>query len=304
MVPAPEWELFDDPVAFLDVAGAFLERDPLTSNVLTVIAERERASVARGEPAPERPRWFALARSGGEIVGAAMRTSPFPPHPVYLLPMPDAAAVALADLLLARGEDPGGANGALPAATMFVERVAAESGRTPSVRMRTRLHEVREVVPPQAPAAGGPRVATADDATLLTAWFRAFLDEADAQAGRPPEVRDAAADAEAAEHVAESVQRRVAAGMFWVWEVDGEVVHFSGHAEPVLGVARIGPVFTPREHRGRGYASALVAYLSQRLLDAGYRVCPFTDQANPVSNGVYARLGYAPVVDMAELRLQ
>ena len=69
-----------------------------------------------------------------------------------------------------------------------------------------------------------------------------------------------------------------------------------------FGVARIGPVYTPREHRGRGYASAAVAEVSRRLLDEGVRVCLFTDQANPTSNRIYQALGYRPVVDMANLR--
>jgi len=61
---------------------------------------------------------------------------------------------------------------------------------------------------------------------------------------------------------------------------------------------RIGPVYTPPELRGRGYASALVAGTSQQLLDGGKRFCfLFTDLANPTSNGVYQRLGYRPVED-------
>jgi predicted GNAT family acetyltransferase len=66
-------------------------------------------------------------------------------------------------------------------------------------------------------------------------------------------------------------------------------------------VCRIGPVYTPREHRGRGYAGATVAAASRALVDEGAQVCLFTDQANPVSNALYERLGYRPLVDMANL---
>ena len=44
-----------------------------------------------------------------------------------------------------------------------------------------------------------------------------------------------------------------------------------------------------------------MAAVSRRLLDEGARVCLFTDQANPTSNALYARLGYQPVVDMVNL---
>jgi predicted GNAT family acetyltransferase len=66
-------------------------------------------------------------------------------------------------------------------------------------------------------------------------------------------------------------------------------------------VARIGPVYTPAEFRGHGYANAAVAGVSQVLLDQGARVCLFTDQANPISNRIYQRIGFRPVVDMAQL---
>jgi RimJ/RimL family protein N-acetyltransferase len=61
------------------------------------------------------------------------------------------------------------------------------------------------------------------------------------------------------------------------------------------------PGDSPREQRGRGYAGATVAAVSRRLLDEDARVCLFTDQANPVSNALYERLGFRPVVDMANL---
>lgn len=80
-------------------------------------------------------------------------------------------------------------------------------------------------------------------------------------------------------------------------------------AEPVVNnvistvadrAARCGaPVYTPAERRGHGYASAAVAQVSRRLLAEGARVCLFTDRANPVSNHVYAELGFTAVTDMA-----
>ena len=65
---------------------------------------------------------------------------------------------------------------------------------------------------------------------------------------------------------------------------------------------RIGCVYTPPALRGRGYASALVAELSQRLLDAGRRYCfLYTDLANPTPNVMYHRIGYRPVCDVVDV---
>ncbi len=69
-------------------------------------------------------------------------------------------------------------------------------------------------------------------------------------------------------------------------------MHLTGVNPPSYGVARVGPVYTPKSHRGRGYASAAVAEVSQRILDEGGRACLFTDQANPTSNKIYEALGY------------
>jgi predicted GNAT family acetyltransferase len=57
-------------------------------------------------------------------------------------------------------------------------------------------------------------------------------------------------------------------------------------------------VYTPPERRGRGYAGATTAAVSQAALDAGVReVVLYTDLANPVSNALYERLGYRGVED-------
>jgi len=76
-------------------------------------------------------------------------------------------------------------------------------------------------------------------------------------------------------------------------------VSIAGYGGPTPNGIRIGPVYTPPDLRGRGYASALTARLTQTLLDGGRRFCfLFTDLANPTSNSVYQRIGYRPVTDV------
>ena len=61
---------------------------------------------------------------------------------------------------------------------------------------------------------------------------------------------------------------------------------------------RINSVYTPREHRRRGYASACFAALSQQLLESDRRFCfLYTDLANPTSNRIYQEIGYRPLGD-------
>jgi uncharacterized protein len=85
-----------------------------------------------------------------------------------------------------------------------------------------------------------------------------------------------------------------------LWEHDGAAVAMAGFQGKTPSGVRISWVYTPPQLRGRGYASALVAALSQQLLASGNRWCfLYTDLANPTSNGIYQRLGYQPVCDAA-----
>jgi predicted GNAT family acetyltransferase len=97
----------------------------------------------------------------------------------------------------------------------------------------------------------------------------------------------------------------VGEGSFRLWESDGAVVSMTGtHEAPPIG-ARIGPVYTPPELRGHGYATALVAAASQEQLDAGRPACYLhTDLANPTSNAIYQRIGYDWVCEAVDLRFE
>jgi hypothetical protein len=286
-----------DPAEFLTVVGSHLAAEPVVSTVVASIADRFVSQRAAGvTPPPDT--WWLVVEDGGDIVGAGMRTARFAPYPPFLLPMPDDAALLLARTLHARGEEVRAVNGALPAARTFADETARLAGGRVDVAQHTRLHELAELVPP-APVPGRLVVATEDDIALATAWFEAFMGDADEQAGRP---RGSSAH-EAPDR--DDMLRRLRAGTLWFWvDPAGARVHLTGANPPSFGVARVGPVYTPPEQRGRGWASAGVAEVSRRLQEQGVRVCLYTDQANPTSNKIYAALGYRPVVDMANLVLR
>jgi predicted GNAT family acetyltransferase len=68
-------------------------------------------------------------------------------------------------------------------------------------------------------------------------------------------------------------------------------------------VPRIGPVYTPAEHRGHGYAAALTAAVAEDALAKGaVAVTLFADAANPTSNNVYRRIGFREVAWVVDLR--
>lgn len=291
---------FEDPAEFLTVAGPHLAGQPVVSTVVAGVANRMVRDREAGIISPVgTPCWFVAVIQHGQVAGAAMRTAParFGSHPAFLLPMADEAAVLLAQTLLARGEPVLAANGALPAVRVFCDEMAAASAGEVTVAQHTRLFEAQDVVTPRS-VPGHLREARLEEQDLLAGWYDAFMRDADEQAGRPP---GSSPDRPPSP---DDLRHRIESGSVFVWEDDsGQPVHLTAASPPSYGVCRIGPVYTPKEHRGRGIASAAVAEVSRRILGAGHRVCLFTDQANPTSNKIYEAIGYRAVVDMANLQI-
>jgi GNAT superfamily N-acetyltransferase len=293
-----ELSFFEDPAEFLETAGPVLAEQPVLSTVIAGIAERIQAQARAGVPWPEGvPRWFAAVLEGDRVVGTAMRTAPFGDYPAYLMPMPDDAVRLLSRALLDRGEPVLGANGALPAVQIFCDDMAAATGKQARVAQHTRLFELGELVEPR-PVEGSLRSARLDEQELVAAWYDAFMADADEQAGREPGV--SAHESPSPEELA----RKIGTGRVYVWVDDDTPVNVTAASVATYGVSRIGPVYTPRDHRGRGYASAAVYAVSRLLRETGERPCLFTDQANPTSNKIYEAIGYRRLVDMANLQVE
>ncbi len=288
-------EFFKAPADFLAAAEMFLHREPVVSTVVSTVASRAAVEVVDGIAQDPR-HWYVVVRDEtGTVIGAGMRTAPFEPRPLFLLSMPDEAAIALARALADRGEQVGGVNGVLPAVRTCAGELARLQGGEVVESQQTCLHVLEKLVMPQPPP-GKLRAAEVEDVALCMEWFAAFGADADVQAGRQvgtgghavPDLDD--------------MLCRIAMGRIWLWEdASGTVVHLTAATRPAFGVARVGPVYTPGEHRGHGYASAAVAEVTSLILAEGAVACLFTDQANVTSNKIYAALGYRPLVDMANL---
>ena len=95
----------------------------------------------------------------------------------------------------------------------------------------------------------------------------------------------------------EVAENGVKTGRLWVWDHEGPV-SIASCGNPTDNAMQIGTVYTPPALRGKGYASAVTASLSERLLEQGYSFCClYTDLANPTSNKIYRQIGYEPVSD-------
>jgi hypothetical protein len=290
-------EFLGDPVEFLDRAAGWMGVRPVVSTVVATTTLR----LAEHGGLSELPHaWWAIVTGPmGETAGLAMRTAAYEPHPPYLLPMPDAAAAAVAEALLERGERVDGLAGARAAVDAAAAVLAQRSGRVAAVELHQRLLELGDLCEPPA-VAGRLRGATCADAALAHRWIVDFLTAADGQAGRPPTFSRRAGGLRRTE-----VERRIRRGMlsFWIDE-HGAPVSLVGVNPPAYGAARIGPVYTPDALRGRGYAGAAVAAVCRRLRTAEQQPVLFADSANPASTALYARLGFRPVVDTVDVVLR
>lgn len=268
-----------DVDAFLGLTGDFLEaREAEHCLILGLAGNLQRGAMALAEPP-----LFAVVvdRAEDRVVAAALRT---PPYNVVVSEVDDLdldAVDALAEALA--GEALPGVSAPPEVARRFAERWAARTGRRARRSMAERIFRLTAVREPR-PAPGRMRLAERADRALLIAWIEAFTLEAlgkseDAEAG--------------VDRWLERGGRRI-----WLWE-DGDVrVSLCGAGGETRHGVRIGPVYTPPEHRGHGYASNLVAQVSHLQLDAGRTfVTLFTDLANPTSNHIYQEVGYEPVVD-------
>ena len=144
--------------------------------------------------------------------------------------------------------------------------------------------------PPEAP--GISRPARDEEAEALGEMWLAFEEEAMGHIDDPEATR---------QNLARRIRGQSARIGAWVHEVDGRIVSLSGHSGPTPNGIRIGPVYTPPDLRGHGYATQLVATQSQWLLDNGHRYCfLYTDLANPTSNSIYQRIGYRQIAESAQ----
>ncbi len=270
------------PVTLLDSAEEFLlcttdfrALHPYQLNLIGSVAY----SIAFNGRKYEKYFWWVIKDDAQRVVGLAMRTAP---HGMVLSPMSRKSATELAAAVAVHDDDLPEVAGSLKELEYFLAAYRAEgsvgSTRATELAGDELLYTLGNLVTPRV--TGQAKVAIENDFDLLSAWMESFAAESGALISDPaPTIRD-------------GIHR----GSYFYWENEGRPVSLAGHAPivkvPNGSVGRIGPVYTPPDFRGHGYAAAVTAVVSQKLLNAGAHVMLFTDATNPTSNGVYKRIGF------------
>ena len=145
------------------------------------------------------------------------------------------------------------------------------------------LRKLRNI--PLAP--GYFRPATEADLDLICRWHVEFNAEA---TGHP------------IEYAASYEKNSKRLSDFYLFEdPSGQVVAMACIARKLLKGCCVSLVYTDPAQRGKGYCAALMHHLAKMQLATGYEyVGLFVDQANPISNHTYKKVGYVILEDSIE----
>lgn len=257
-----------------------LARQEVLFGLMLGIALRLQAYPERIEHTP----YLATVTNNTGATTAALMT---PPHGLLLYSEQVDAQPALqllAEDLHRKGWSLPTVNGPTALSAAFAQLWSQIHGVSYQIDFEERVFVLHKVDPPRY-SPGLMRLATLTDLALVAQWIVAFNQEALGEQGI-----DQAA-------TRQRVQTRIEDQTIYLWE-DGEPVALAGISRPTQHGMAIGPVYTPPRWRGHGYATSLVAQVSQQLLATGRQFCTlFTDLANPTSNRIYQKIGYHPVGD-------
>lgn len=266
-----------DPSGFFERCDGFLNRAPAEHNLILGLAP----GLVSGRHDYDAPLYLASIEIGDEVVGYAFRT---PPYKLGVSSLPATVVPTLVD-------DVGEVYDSIPAvmgpretAALVARTWAARHGCEVRAGQKLRIHALTAVADDLDTARGLLRPASHEEEPLIRDWLRAFEIETGIRS----------VDATAA------ARRMIQEKQMFVW-VDDEPTSMVAAVGATPTGMRVGYVYTPPRRRGHGYASAAVAELSRRTLAGGRpNLYLYTDLANPISNRIYARIGYEPVADVCD----
>ena len=264
----------------ISLSGTYLERHESENNLPIGLVYR--LSESPHYYGSKSPLLLSILEQG-KVVGVAIMT---PPRRIILSKIDTEIRVAITHLVeyLRRinMRTPGVVGPSVEAQAFsdcWVEGIFGVSAR---VAMGLRVFEARKVVDVSL-SPGRLRLACMDDHPLMTEWIANFSVEIK----EPVDLESAKSHAE----------RSIKAQELYIWD-NGESVCIAKESRPTRNGTTINTVYTPPEHRNKGYATSCVWSLTQKMLTDRYSFCSlYTDLSNPTSNSIYTKIGYIPVGD-------
>ncbi|MGI2328820.1 GNAT family N-acetyltransferase [Planococcus sp. YIM B11945] len=276
-----EWKVYEEPEDFAEKVEPLLyEHEDKYSLFLGILSQ---VKAGRYEDY-----FLAIAEQEERALAACLMT---PPHPLQLINFENAEDIesGIAKLLLRSGTEVSGVVGDQDTANKFAEFWTAETSEQTHVLMNQGLYRADAVASRLEKSPGTWRVANKKDAPLLEEWMLLFESETGIEMSGP---------AEAARKIDLFIEEKEV----YVWEAEGEVVSCMKKTRPSKHGITVSFVFTPNNHRRKGYARSLVAEVTEELLLEYDFAMLYTDLQNPTSNKIYKEIGYEQIANPVHLK--
>lgn len=269
--------------SFLQENLSFLEKNEAANNLPLGIP----LSIPRLQ-ALEQPLNLFSVQHEGEVIFSAAQTPPhnllISGHPDYTSEILNAFIPFLKDIAI----EITGVIGDRHLALAFAKAWEIKTGQTWKINFRQLVHQLDQLQDIR-PTSGQLRKATLNDLPIVEQWIIDFA--LAAMNSSNPEKSKAIASA------------KIETGQIYLWE-DQIPVSMAAVARPTRNGITVNYVYTPPEHRGKGYASNCVYAMSEKMLEAYKFCCLFTDETNPTSNKIYQAMGYYPVAEFYEIKFK
>ncbi|MGZ3744458.1 MAG: GNAT family N-acetyltransferase [Pseudobdellovibrionaceae bacterium] len=263
---------------FLKYAGPLLYKDESTNSLMLGLC----GNIIRAkEPPKETPILMRILKDD-QTVSVALQT---PPANLVITYATSEELEALAIHLNAIGAEFPGVVGPAKESEIFAAIWAKLKHKNSTLGMGQKIYKVEAVALPNTP--GSLRLAKPQEVDLIAQWIVEFSEES-----LPPPERKSFEDRRS--QALRSLENQLA----YIWENNGKPVSMAHIGRPTQNGISISCVYTPKNLRKNGYASAVVANLSQLMLNSGKTFCVlYTDLSNPTSNKIYQNIGYREVSD-------
>lgn len=221
--------------------------------------------------------------SEGRVTTAAVQT---PPYNLIISASDNDSLDVLARFVHSRERYIPGVVGPKKDATEFATKWSQVSQKSFYSGMDQKIYQVQKVRDPNV--GGSLKIANNSLIDLVAIWLFEFSQES-----LP------AKEKFKMDFALESAVKAVDTKSAYIWmNTAGIPVSVAHTGRPTKNGISIRAVYTPPTFRKKGYASAVVAGISQQMLNEKYSFCClYTDASNPTSNKIYEAVGYEKVAD-------
>ncbi|MDP8202334.1 MAG: GNAT family N-acetyltransferase [Candidatus Tenebribacter burtonii] len=275
-----ELKRFEDINEFLEISEPVLIENEVENNlILGIVLYIQR------DPTQYKEKYLAVMQEGKQIKAVSVCT---PPHKILFWGKNENCENEI-DLLVNDAVkshlDTMGILASPYHALQIAKKWQMKTGRTFKLGMSERIYKLEKVIFPEQPS-GLMRLATLEDLHLICQWMEEFREEA--------------VPNDPLNDFSEFATKKIENKDLVIWD-DKKAVALASKARNTINGTCINLVYTPKKFRRNGYATALVAHLSQKLLNDGWKfVILFTDLSNPTSNSIYQKVGFKPICDFQE----